>query len=113
MSPSNDTATGSPSGGPPASKTCANRSPLLESKATRSIRPARCSGSIPSAMASRLVTPMHGMPAARAMPRAAANPMRKPVKAPGPTVTAIAWISLNAKEASSNTSLTMGNSASA
>src|SRR4051812_25247845 len=60
-----------------------------------------------------VVSPIAGLPAASAIPRAAEMPTRSPVKLPGPVVTAMRSISRNSTPASSMTLAISGISASA
>src|SRR3984957_6413023 len=66
-----------------------------------------------TASAESVVSPTTGFAAARPMPRAAATPTRRPVKLPGPTVTATRSRSANSVRASLITLATSGISASA
>src|ERR1051325_4779304 len=56
-----------------------------------------------AANAESVERPIAGLPAASAMPRAAEIPTRKPVKLPGPTVTAMRSTSVNSQRAASIT----------
>ena len=66
-----------------------------------------------AAKAASVDSPTAGLPAASAMPRAAAMPTRRPVKLPGPVVTAMRSISAKSSRAASITRLIIGISASA
>ena len=66
-----------------------------------------------AASAESVESPIAGLPAASAMPRAAEIPTRKPVKLPGPTVTAMRLSSLNSERAASMTRAINGMTASA
>ena len=77
-------------------------------------RPARAAGGTAAATAAKLVIPMSGSAGASASPRAAASPMRTPVKEPGPTVTATRWSAAEARTPElANTASIIGISASA
>ena len=67
----------------------------------------------PAATASKPVTPITGAPVACAIPRAAASPIRMPVKLPGPTVTAIMSSAEAGNPALCMTESTIGSSFSA
>ncbi len=79
-----------------------------DSRAISSGHPGRSAAGTPWATASKLVTPTSGNPEARAIPRAAASPIRSPVKAPGPTVTPSPSSWPNVMQDSSSTAWTMG-----
>jgi hypothetical protein len=73
------------------------------------VRSATCG----AANAARVDSPIAGLPAASARPRAAEIPTRSPVKLPGPTVTAMRSSSANSQPAASITRAISGIRASA
>nr|WP_263973572.1 hypothetical protein [Indioceanicola profundi] len=107
------TSAGSARGRSPSPKGWRKRSSRRDSTQASTVRPARTAGSSPCATASKLVIPASGFAEASASPRAAASPMRSPVKVPGPTVAPYLWISAKPTPASASSSCTKGTSRSA